>query len=133
ERDWFRPPRPQPGKGGDPPELWQCFHRFRFDRRESFGFRSTPGAETGFPANGRGHRKLFVFPEDIPPIVEGSLPIWPDSTRSESGEKASADGIRPDRDQIPPSTLFSRRTPGRSAARSEEHTSELQSRENLVC
>ena len=74
--------------------------------RESFGFRSTPGAETGFPANGREHRKTFRFPEDIPPIVEESLPIWPDSTRSGSGEKVSAGGIRPDPDQIPPSTRF---------------------------
>src|SRR2546428_10258542 len=48
--------------------------------------------------------------------LHDALPIW---TSSESGPKK-------------PSSV-SRRRPGASAARSEEHTSELQSRSDLVC
>src|SRR5690606_25688045 len=64
-------------------------------------------------------------PDSTASIKGNGRPSWP---RNQSGAAAAGAVSRPSRASIVPSAEWCSRNP-----RSEEHTSELQSRENLVC
>src|SRR5690606_40988466 len=55
------------------------------------------------------------------------------ATAGTAGQTTRPGRRRGQRDRCPPGRLVARPSGSRRSARSEEHTSELQSRENLVC
>src|SRR5690606_41419301 len=82
----------------------------------------------------------------VPVSLHDALPIWPRVAGQASADRLReghrlhrrrrcAQGVRCGRCEAGPVRLLRHRIPasGARAVRSEEHTSELQSRENLVC
>src|SRR5690606_41777944 len=65
--------------------------------------------------------------------LHDALPIYGDHRRGRSGESGGAAAARPDPGADGGGQLRPRQPGDRLRRRSEEHTSELQSRENLVC